>query len=382
MKHFLLLLCLLTVGLKCLSSNVRTFTYYGDNIQSAEVIIDGKAYPMNQGDKQWQVTITDLQSGLHTYVYKVNGVSCLDQKNMQQMRDVTYTFNYFIIAGEEGDLYMNQDVPHGVIQTEWYQSTAEIKDLGIEPAMRRMMVYLPPSYGSGHYYYPVLYLLHGSGGDELAWLELGRAAQILDNLIAAGKCKEMIVVMPNGNIEETASRTYFPEQTHLSYKDTRIRGGFEASFTDIISHVEKHFRVITKKHSRAIAGLSMGGYHAMHISHFYNQLFDYVGLFSPVYSTAKLPDDISELRLNFPSSSSTPRIYRTVERDLEKQFATPPALYWIAIGKDDFLYQENVAYRALLDSHNYPYEYLETDGGHSWANWRLYLSLFLPRLFL
>ncbi len=351
------------------------FTYTHKEATKAVVVVDNTAYPMQKQDADmWEVCVQGLTPNLHTYLFYINDVPALDQRNPHRMRDVASTFNFFILPGGEADMYQAQDVPHGTVQQVWYPTLTQTQ--------RRMSIYLPPSYGQGDRYYPVLYLLHGSGGDELAWLELGRTAEIMDNLIAAGKAKEMIVVMPNGNMYQEASPTYCAERTPWSDSKVRLQGTFEETFSDVISFVEKNYRTITKKHARAIAGLSMGGYHAMHISHYFNQMFDYVGLFSPTYSTIPIEErNMPGMKLSFPSERTTPRVYRNVEKDLERQFAAKPALYWIAIGTTDFLYQENVQYRAFLDSKGYPYTYYESQGGHSWDNWRHYLTLFVPQLF-
>lgn len=329
---------------------------------------------------EFTCTVNDLQDNLYTYNFTVDGNTVLDPNNPRTMRDVGQYFNYFILGENNGASVMEtRNVLHGKVEQVYYPSV-----LG---GSRRLSVYLPPSYSTGKEYYPVLYLLHGSGGDETAWLELGRAAQILDNLIAQGKCKEMIVVMPNGNVWQTASPVYDYQlqngKVKWSNRDVRLAGQFEENFGEIMSFVELNYRTITKKQSRAIAGLSMGGYHAMHISHYYNQLFDYVGLFSPVYNTYYdvFTTNTNKVVLDFPADKNTPKVYKNVVKDLDKQFKTPPTLYYIAIGRDDFLYTENVQYRALLDSKKYPYIYIETNGMHTWDNWRHYLIDFLPRLF-
>ncbi len=351
------------------------FSYKHNDATQAEVVVDGKAYPMHKNAQGvWETTVQELSKDLHTYLYYINGVPALDQQNPHRMRDVSSTFNFFIIPGGKGDIYDAQQVAHGTVQQVWYPTQDGRK--------RRMSIYLPPSYAEGDKYYPVLYLLHGSGGDELAWLELGRAAEILDNQIAAGRCKEMIVVMPNGNMYQDASPTYYSTPTPYSMIDLRYKGEMEEGFSDIIAFTERNYRTITKKHSRAIAGLSMGGYHTMHISHYYNQMFDYVGLFSATYScfpNAKV--GTKEVVLSLQGYTSSPRVYRNIEKDLSRQFATQPKLYWIGIGKDDFLYEENVQYRALLDKKGYTYEYHESAGGHSWANWRDYLAIFIEKIF-
>lgn len=310
----------------------------------------------------WEYTTPEpLLSELYNYSFIVDGLKTTDPNNVYVCRDVASVFNIFIVKGEPGDLYSVGDVPHGTVAKRWYDSPTLKKQ-------RRMTVYTPAGYESSGKKYPVLYLLHGMGGDEEAWATLGRAGQILDNLIAAGKARPMIVVMPNGNVDQEAA----PGESSLGlYKpDTRLphtmEGSMEESFPDIVRFIERNYRVEKKKSSRAIAGLSMGGFHALHISKEYPNWFDYVGLFS----AAILPGD----QVKSP-------LYEDMEGKLKRQFATAPKLYWIAIGKTDFLYGYNQEYRKRLDEMGYTYVYRESEGGHIWRNWRRYLLEFVPMLF-
>ena len=357
-----------------------SFTYRNAETKHCILNFQGADYEMTRdADGCFKYTIDGLDDNLYQYVFIADGNRVLDPENVRVMRDVNMYFNYLILPSDGSSVMQSRNVAHGMVEQVYYPMS--------DKRERRMSVYLPPSYITGKEYYPVLYLLHGSGGDETAWLELGRAAEILDNLIAEGKCREMIVVMPNGNIWQDASpvHDYKTEKGKVKWSNRNIRlgGEFEESFSQIISFVERHYRTITKKHSRAIAGLSMGGYHTMHISHYYNQMFDYIGLFSAAYNTYYDPQtsNTDKVKLDFPSDKNTARVYKNVLKDLQNQFKTPPALYYIAIGKDDYLYEENVQYRALLDKQKYAYVYHETTGGHSWDNWRKYLTDFLPRLF-
>ncbi|MBR1427295.1 MAG: esterase [Paludibacteraceae bacterium] len=403
MKNQHLLLCLvagllsmsLCAGntLTVLPDNSVRFTFAAPADSRPMLVLDGVEHPLSWQDSTWTFTSQPLPSDLYCYYYRLSGQSMPDAANPFVMRDMGLFSNYFIITGERGYLMQANSVPHGRIERVWYPA-----DNG--KRTRAMSVYLPADYEKGNTYYPVLYLLHGSGGDETAWLELGRAAQILDNLIAAKLAKPMIVVFPNGNWYQDASPVYYDRRrdgrTKWSDRDTRLSGEFEQHFGEIIAHVERHYRTLTKREARAIAGLSMGGYHAMHISHFYNRLFGYVGLFSPAFSTwdnsavirsdaGRSAEDIRREELSFatlfPSTNRSPRVYRNVESDLRTQFRNAPLLYYISIGADDFLYGENVRYRALLDAAGYPYTYIESEGGHTWTNWRHYLIDFLPRLF-
>lgn len=310
----------------------------------------------------WTWTSGPLDSDLYSYAFNVDGLQMTDPSNVFLMRDVRSVMNIFIVPGERGDLYSVNDVPHGTVSKVWYHS----RSLGADS---RMTVYLPAGYeDSGPKRYPVLYLLHGMGGDEDAWPTLGRAAQILDNLIASGKAEPMIVVMPNGNAAlpsapgEGPSGLVQPTSDLPKTKD----GSYEASFPEIISYVDSHYRTVRKPSGRAIAGLSMGGFHSFHISKEYPGTFGYVGLFSAAVRSLE--------------DSSNP-IYSDSDAKLAAQFRDGVSLYYIAIGEDDFLYEENRVLRSYLDSHGYPYEYHESSGGHIWRNWRIYLADFVQKIF-
>lgn len=319
-------------------------------------------------DGVWEHTTPPLRSELYSYTFSVDGLKTLDMSNVFIKRDVSSLVNYFIVPGTPGDLYTAQDVPHGTVSKVWYESPT----LG---TYRRMTVYTPAGYGSGKEKYPVLYLLHGMGGDEDAWCDLGRAVEILDNLMASGKCVPMIVVMPNGHVSDDAAPGAGPGglvQPSFSRADYAA-STMEESFPDIMKYVEQHYRVIRDKASRAIAGLSMGGRHAMRISMMYPDLFDYIGLFSAaVQPSIKRTDPL-------PSAPSGP--YGDIEEALGVQFSRQPRLYWIGVGDGDFLYQFNVDYHLFLESKGWPCVYYESGEGHIWRNWRIYLTEFLPLLF-
>lgn len=310
----------------------------------------------------WEYTTPEpLKPELYSYSFIVDGLRMNDPANVYLIRDVSTLTNVFIIGGDRADFYKVNPVPHGTVSRIWYDSPA----LGLE---RRMTVYTPAGYETSGKRYPVLYLLHGMGGDEEAWISLGRTAQILDNLIAQGKAKPMIVVMPNGNASQEAapgesSRGMVPPTIQLP---KTMEGSYEQAFPEIVKFIDKNYRTIKSKSGRAIAGLSMGGFHSLHISKQYPDMFNYIGLFSAAI---------------MPNKEVSSPIYENMEGKLKVQFDKNPALYWIAIGKTDFLYKANEEYRKLLDEKGYKYTYYESDEGHIWKNWRIYLTEFVPMLF-
>lgn len=310
----------------------------------------------------WEYTTPEpLKPELYSYSFIVDGLRMNDPANVYLIRDVSTLTNVFIIGGDRADFYKVNPVPHGTVSRIWYDSPA----LGLE---RRMTVYTPAGYETSGKRYPVLYLLHGMGGDEEAWISLGRTAQILDNLIAQGKAKPMIVVMPNGNASQEAapgesSRGMVPPTMQLP---KTMEGSYEQAFSEIVKFIDKNYRTIKSKSGRAIAGLSMGGFHSLHISKQYPDMFNYIGLFSAAI---------------MPNKEVSSPIYENMGGKLKVQFDKNPALYWIAIGKTDFLYKANEEYRKLLDEKGYKYTYYESDEGHIWKNWRIYLTEFVPMLF-
>ena len=314
-------------------------------------------------DGVWEFTTPEpLKPELYSYTFLVDGLKINDPANVYMIRDVASVTNVFIIGGDERiDLYKVNKVPHGTVSKVWYNSPT----LGMD---RRLTVYTPAGYETSGKRYPVFYLLHGMGGDENAWSELGRTAQILDNLIAQGKAKPMIVVMTNGNAALEAA----PGESSLGFAAPNMNlpktmeGSFETAFPDVVKFIDKTYRTEANKKGRAIAGLSMGGFHSMHISKQYPDMFDYVGLFSAAI---------------MPNKDVKSPIYDNLEVKLKTQFAKKPALYYIAIGNKDFLFQANNDYRKMLDEKGYKYEYYETGEGHIWKNWRIYLTEFAPKIF-
>ena len=344
-----------------------TFRLYAPKAHNVTVIgdwINGIA-PLTEGEGGvWEYTTAPLPSELYTYRFYVDGLVGLDPGNPFTLRDVGYTFSYFYVDGDKASYYQVQDVPHGNVEQIWYRSGATGKD-------RRLSVYLPAAY-DGKKKFPVLYLLHGSGGDENAWLELGKTARIMDNLIARGEAVPMIVVMPNGNIgaqaapgetpDNLAFRPVMSDQIPSSYKN----GTYEASFGEIVSFIDGRYKTVRNRQSRAVAGLSMGGFHSLYISLNHPDLFSWTGLFS----AGLVPQFKSDLD-----------VYSNREAKLRAYEKKGCNLFWIAIGNEDFLYDVNTDFRAELDALGFPYEYHESSRGHLWCNWRQYLLLFAPRLF-
>lgn len=364
----------------------------------------GGSTEMKEGnDGEWTYTSAPLESELYTYRFEADGELLCDPSNPRRMRDVADTLSWFVVRGGIADDYVDRDVPHGRVADVWYSSSL--------PGMkrRRMKVYLPAGYDKDRRRrYPVLYLLHGSGGDEESWSECGRAVQILDNMMADGRCEPMIVAMPNGNVDLAAAPGKDPANPDVAPSGNNassMLGKFEQTFMDdVVGYVDGNFRTESQKDRRAIAGLSMGGLHTIYITLNNPDSFGYVGLFSAQTTNAiegrkmegmkAVGDAWNSLKKNLPFigggkvdrtlskySTDALSVYEDADAKLERQFSTPPRLYYIALGEDDFVKKLNTDWRKRLDKGGYGYVYRETDGGHTWRNWRRYLVDFLPRLF-
>lgn len=305
----------------------------------------------------WSITVGPLAPEVYGYSFQVDGLAVLDPSNPLVRRDGQRNASLVLVPGKESKFYASNEVPHGTLSKVWYHSASIAKD-------RRMYVYTPPGYFHGTEDYPVLYLLHGGGGDEDAWTTMGRAPYILDNLIAAGKAKAMLVVMTNGNAWQTAGPGDAPDAadapafTRADYE--KYRGKFEESLVkDVIPFIEKNYRVKASKDMRAIAGLSMGGGHTITATTNYPDVFGYIGVFS----------------------SGIFQAYENLDAKMLALKNSGVKKYWVACGEDDFVMESNKKLLVALDKCGMEYEYFENTGGHSWKNWRIYLSMFSPMLF-
>jgi enterochelin esterase-like enzyme len=362
------------VSPEILPDNMVTFRVYSKD--AAKVLVSGEWQAGNNASEalvkndtgMFILKVGPLKPELYGYTFTIDGVNAIDPNNVQVRRDGARYQSFFIVPGPESDLYFQKNgVPHGTVAKVWYNSPV----LGID---RRVYVYTPAGYEGGAQKYPVFYLLHGAGGDEDAWTNMGRTAQIMDNLIAQGKAKPMIVVMPNGNANQAGAQNEVPsvtvtgEQSMAAYQ--RLTGKFEVHLVkDLIPFIEKNFRTLTGKDNRAIAGLSMGGAHTQTITNDNPGMFSYIGVFSMgIMNFGQQNQDAAKLEQ---------------ERDVKIEALKNSGykLYWIGCGKDDFVYQSAVTLRNTLDKHNFKYVYRESTGGHTWANWRIYLSEFAPMLF-
>lgn len=307
----------------------------------------------------WEYTVHNVAPDFYSYTFTVDGIRMLDPGNLQMVRDGQNVTNVVIMPGEKSNLYLEAKEKKGTLSKVWYPSPA----FG---ATRRMYVYTPFGYETSGKKYPVFYLQHGGGGDEDAWTSLGRACQILDNLIAQGKAVPMIVVMPNASPNQLAAPDVMdPLPTPSPMQQDRTSEAFHSGgayvkglVEDIIPYVESHFRVIKSKEARALAGLSMGGIYTLYTTARYPDLFGYIGVLSMGFTPDR--DPVKEL---------TP-----VKNAGYK-------LYWIGCGESDFAYDNTKRLIKGLDDLGMKYTNFDKVGGHTWDTWRVCLKELAPMLF-
>ena len=310
----------------------------------------GGTIDMARGENNvWSVKIALPAPEIYTYNFVVDGVAVNDPQNIYVQRDGTRYLPMLIVPGERTENY-GEATQHGTVSHPWYDS----KLLGYS---RRLTVYTPYGYEANpKKKYPVLYLLHGAGGDEEAWISMGRTAQILDNLIEKGLAEPMIVVMPNGNPGQQAARTLGIPEKQMNWRAPEFQNVYVRSLCEeIVPFIEKNFRAIAKPASRAIAGLSMGGSHTISASILYPEMFDYI------------------CPLSAAGQASAEQIAALKKAGVK--------LYFLACGDADFLFQGSQTLDKTLTEQGLDHIYFVSDGGHTWANWRLYLNTFAPKLF-
>jgi len=299
----------------------------------------------------WSITIDAPAPEIYTYSFIVNGVAKNDDANIFVQRDGRRFLSILLIDGPLTANY-REATKRGNLDHVWYESPT----IGLT---RRMFVYTPYGYTESNIKYPVLYLLHGGGGDEDAWSNMGRACQILDNLIEQGKAVPMIVVMPNGNPGQQAAQTLLLPEKPFDRTDPAIANLYINSLVkDIVPYIESHYRVIADPNHRAISGLSMGGGHTLAATNAYPGFFSYI-----------LP-----LSMGIRDGQDMDASFQAVKKAGYK-------LYWVACGSEDFLWESAKSLDAALTKNGVEHTFFVTDGGHTWANWRKYLNTFAPLLF-
>ncbi len=315
----------------------------------------GQGKDMTKGTNGvWEVTCGPVPPGSYRYNFSVDGVSVIDPRNPKTSESNENTWSLVHVPG--ADWQDLKDVPHGAVAQVTYWSTTLKK-------FRRLHVYTPPGYEAGSDRYPVFYLLHGAFDSDNSWSTVGRAGFILDNLIAAGKAKPMVMVMPAGHTGP------------FTFGRGSMSGEFEPDFvTDIMPLVEKRYRVRTERANRAIAGLSMGGAHTLNIGIPHLEKFSCVGVYSSgIFGIVQRPGAPA------PQGPSFEEKHKAILDDAKLKEGLK--LFWFATGKDDFLVETTRKTVEMFKAHRFNVVYRETDGAHTWDKWRDYLNEFAPQLF-
>ena len=306
----------------------------------------------------WQVTLGPIGPGAYRYNYNVDGVPVIDPRNPATSESNNNVWSLVNVPG--ADFMDTREVPHGAVSAVTYYSTALKR-------FRRMHVYTPPGYESGKGKFPVFYLLHGAGDCDESWSSVGRAGFILDNLIAEDKAKPMVVVMPAGHTGPF--RTGGPRPAVDEFSQDLLN--------DIMRLVEKNYRVYTNRRNRAIAGLSMGGGQTLTIGIPHLDKFAYLGVFSA--GVFGITGGERGGATNAPAGPAFEEQHRASLDDAKLKKGLK--LFWFATGKEDFLVETSRATVAMFKKHGFDVVYKETEGAHTWINWREYLHEFAPQLF-
>ena len=296
----------------------------------------------------WSTVIGPLAPDLYSYDFSVDGLKTIDPKNTMLKEGANGYSNLFEVPGEGADYQAIKDVPHGRLEEVWFQA----KSIG---KISRVHVYLPPGYEKMSEQLPVLYLQHGGGDNDASWSTAGRANFILDNLLAEGKMKPMVVVMPYGN----------PGGGFYTNVSGDVDPYYNYFFEDLVPYVEANYKVKNTPEFRAYAGLSMGGLQALNMAFFYADRFAYI---LPL-STGFFPNQLNEVETLCQDESVQQKI-----NDLK--------LFWIAMGGEkDIAYQNGVNTKALFDKYGIRYETDSYPAGHTFITWRHNLKDFAPPLF-
>ncbi len=334
------------VTFRMLAPDAKTVKLVGSDIPGNQQGVD----MARNDDGIWEATL-EVAPGYYRYHFNIDGISVNDPRNTATSESVGNTWS---LVGVPGLKWMDtQDVPHGAVAEITYHSSSL-------DAVRRMHVYTPPGYQRGEGTFPVFYLLHGAGDSDDSWTTVGRAGFILDNLIAEGKAKPMIVVMTAGHAGP-------------------FRFGGPDAFTDdfvddVMPYIEKHYRVKSDRSNRAIAGLSMGGAQTLNIGIPHLEKFGYLGVYSSgIFGIIPRPNRPAPTEPSFEERHQAILENTALKKGLK--------LMWFATGKEDFLLETSRATVDLFKKYDFDVVYEEGEGGHTWIVWRQYLKEFAQKLF-
>ena len=336
------------VTLRFRAPNAAKVTLNREGGRPADMVKDEKGV--------WSITTEALAPDMYGYSFNADGVSLIDPGNPSMMPNLLSSTSMFHVPSPDASLpWETRDVPHGTVHHHYFRSA-------ICQDQRDFFVYTPPGYDpKAKTKYPVLYLLHGNTQDASSWTSVGQAHVILDNLIAQGKAKPMLVVMTlgYGTMELLQNRATMRPVLGLRKKSFDLFG--ESLLKEVIPTVEKTYRASNNRALRALAGLSMGGAETLVVGLNHLETFSQLGSFS---SGPLLDADFAQTFPNLTAKAN----------DQLK-------LLWIACGKDDRLIEVSNKSVAFLKERNVKHEYVVTEGEHTWLVWRRSLSALAPQLF-
>jgi enterochelin esterase family protein len=323
--------------------NTVTFRYYSRNAQ--QVSLSGEfltgSQPMQKDTSGiWSITVGPVKPDIYPYSFTVDNVQMADPNNSYIFANERFKRSIVDIPGSTPLIHSLQNVPHGKISYHYYKS-------GTLDTVRRVLVYTPPGYNAnGKTKYPVLYLIHGGSDTEETWTKVGRANLVADNLIAQGKAKPMIIVMPYGNVRPRPMPDFTKEVIN-----------------DIIPFIEANYLVLPDSKSRAVAGFSVGGGQTLNIGLTNTDKFGYVCSYAPYTAT-------EEFKKNFTDWKPDAAL---INRQLK--------LFTISVGTEDFLYEPVKQNIAMYEGKNIKLKTYIVPGGHTWMNCKLFLANSLQELF-
>jgi enterochelin esterase-like enzyme len=344
-----------------------TFRVQAERAQKVQLLLGLTPYDMVKGpDGVWEVTTKPLSPGFYYYEISVDGFNSNDPGS-RVFFAAKKEVSGLEVPGAESDFFAIKDVPHGTVRTMWYPS----KTTG---ETRRIFVYTPPGYDQTTSRYPVLYLQHGFGEDEAGWSDQGHENFILDNLIAAGKAKPMIIVNENGlpgrDFQSpsppkpgTNERRDFVRDVARYFMNDPYTSFDKIVSRDLIPFIDANLRTIPDREHRAFAGLSMGGAQTFRIGFNHLDQFAYLGAFSPAIDISDISKDYNGMLANAEN----------INKELR--------LLWLGIGTEDFLFGPVKESHETLQKAGIKHVWVESSGAHVWTVWRKYLADFAPGLF-